>query len=724
MRSFQALRSAVTSSVWWATLKVGEFSQTHAGPPVRGRFRRSGIRASALTAESVRPPALDSLLRHAVATLGLQAAAILVAEDVDGVVRIVAAEGAAASDEDAQSELARRVLLEDAVHVDDAGNAAAAPISGAEGTIGALWVQAPAERTPPGEDDLRLLTTLADIATALLEPAPPSSLAATVRAGSVEAMAALLSLRDGFAAADAEEMVRLACDVGRGLGMPDEQLTELMISARLHDIGKIAVPDRILHKPGPLDEDERLVMQRHPVWGAETLARAPGLGRVAEIVRSHHERWDGAGYPSGVAGEDIPLASRIIGACESFRAMTSERPYRRSVERGEALALISAAAGSHFDPAVARALRSALAKQGVTPIALDRPGKPATRHGERAPAAGYGGKLSDALARLDALPALAESRDRLLALLDEERPSVAAIVATVESDLALVIAVLRMANQRSTGRGRIATIPDAVAALTPEGVEMLALRIAVVDFFEQAPGWGAPPEQVRLHAVAVKRAADRIAREAGWKKHDELLVAALLHDVGKLVLSHSAKGYPESVHGTARTPEQRVRAERHVLGLDHSDVGGLLLRRWRLPESIAEAVEHHHDQDPQQPAAAVIRLADMLAHHLHGNAIDHERLVPAAQAAGISAQTLRSLMYELPAGSSGDDRRAVEPCPLSRKELEVMRLLARGMVYKEISAEMGLSASTVRSHLHNAYRRLGVADRAQAVIMCTERGWL
>jgi len=670
------------------------------------------------------PASLDPLLRHAVATLDVMAAAIFVAEAAGEPPRVVAAQGGVAIDPAAQAELARRAMTrDDACRSQGPGVAAAAPLRGAEGAIGALWVGAPEGKAPLGDDGLRLLADLAEIAAAALEAAITPSLASPATGAGIEAMAGLLNLRDGFAAADAEEMVRLAGDLGRRLGLTSEQLAELAIAARLHDIGKIAVPDRILHKPGALDAGERLVMQRHPVWGAETLARAPGLQRVAEIVRSHHERWDGTGYPAGITGEDIPLASRIIGACEAFRAMTSQRPYRRSVERGQALTLIEAAAGSHFDPAVAGALVSLLAEQGVSPVALDRSEQQAPRRGEQGPAVGYGGQMTAAFERLDALPALTESRDRLLALLDAERPSVAAIVAAVESDLALVIAVLRLANQHARGRGRIATVPDAVAALTPEGVEMLALRIAVVDFFEQAPGWGAPPEQVRLHAVAVQRAADRIARAADWRERDELLVAALLHDVGKLVLAHAEPDYPAKVHGQARTPDERVRAERHALGLDHSDVGGVLLRRWRLPESIAEAVEHHHDQDAEHPAAAVIRLADLLAHHLQGNPIDQDRLLPAAEAVGLSAQTLRSLIYELPAGSA-TERRAIEPCPLTPKELEVMRLLARGLVYKEIGAEIGLTTSTVRSHLHSAYKRLGVADRAQAVLKCTERGWL
>lgn len=689
----------------------------------RRRFERAATGVRPVPEHDV-PALLETLLRHAVVMFEAPAAAVFLAEAAGEPPRVVAAQVMGFVDPMASADFAEQVMAcGGAWQRDETGVAAAAPVPGGEGAIGALWIAAPDGRAPLRDDELRLLPAFAEIAAAALQSPVASPFAAMAAGGGIEAMSALLNLRDGYAAADAEEMVRLAGGIGRRLGMSAEHLAELSIAARLHDIGKIAVPDRILHKPGPLDETERLVMQRHPVWGAETLARTPGLRHVAEIVRSHHERWDGAGYPAGIAGEDIPLVSRIIGACEAFRAMTSERPYRRSLERGQALAVVARGAGANFDPAVAHAMVSVLAQQGVTPTTVARRGQQAVQgSGQRAPT-GYGGKMTAALERLDVLPALTESRDRLLALVADARPSVAAIVSTIESDLALVIAVLRLANQNCGPREGITTIPDAVAALTPEGVEMLALRIAVVDFFEQAPGWGAPPEQVRLHAVAVGRAADAIARLAGWRERDELLVAALLHDVGKLVLGHAAPGYPEQVHGQACTPDGRVRAERHALGLDHATIGGVLLRRWRLPQSIAEAVEHHHDEHPAHPGAAVIRLADLLVHHLHGNRIDHERLLPAAEAVGLSAQELRSLIYELPSASSGV-RRMTEPCPLTPKQLEVIRLLAGGMVYKEIGEAVFLSPSTVRTHLHNAYQRLGVANRAQAVIKCTECGWL
>ena len=127
-------------------------------------------------------------------------------------------------------------------------------------------------------------------------------------------------------------------------------------AARLHDVGKLAVPDTILRKPGPLDEAEWAVMRRHPEWGADRVGSVPGLERLGVLVGYHHERWDGRGYPNGLEGEAIPLASRVISVCDAFEAMVSDRPYRASLDVAAALAELIAGAGSQFDPAVVAAV--------------------------------------------------------------------------------------------------------------------------------------------------------------------------------------------------------------------------------------------------------------------------------------------------------------------------------------------------------------------------------
>src|SRR5437764_8506534 len=158
---------------------------------------------------------------------------------------------------------------------------------------------------------------------------------------------------------------------------------------------------------------------------------------------------------------------------------------------------------------------------------------------------GHGRRLTAAFEALESFPALAESRNRLLRVVGAERVSTSEMVAAVESDVALIISVLRLANQvEGRSRGRVESIVKAVDVLSPEAVQALATRARTFDFFERTTTWDAAPERFRLHGVATQRAAERLANETGYDNHDRLMVTALLHDIGKLVLMHAYPGYP------------------------------------------------------------------------------------------------------------------------------------------------------------------------------------
>jgi putative nucleotidyltransferase with HDIG domain len=356
-----------------------------------------------------------------------------------------------------------------------------------------------------------------------------------------------------------------------------------------------------------------------------------------------------------------------------------------------------------------------------------------TSRSERSPAAsaslsqrpseGHGRRLTAAFEALETFPALAESRDRVLALVSQEQVPVGELVAAVESDMALTVAVLRLAN-RTEGKKRtkVESIVSAVEALSAEAVQALAARTRTFDFFERSTVWDSMPERFRLHALATQRAAARLAGELNYSERDRLMVSSLLHDVGKLVLVHAYPGYPGQVHGGARTPEERIHRERRELGVDHALVGGVLARRWGLPGGVASVIERHHSPE-DEGESAIVRLADMLAHYGQGAPVSPAELLKAARTVGLGPAELRRVMYELPNPASGPAR-AVEPCPLSARELDVLRQLAAGRVYKQIAHELSLSTSTVRTHLHNVYGKLGAVDRAQAVLLATERGWL
>jgi diguanylate cyclase (GGDEF)-like protein len=168
------------------------------------------------------------------------------------------------------------------------------------------------------------------------------------------ALLAALSFREPELEAQRADAGVLALEVGTMLGLRRDELDELERAAQLHDLGKIAVPDEILHKPGPLDEREWEFVRQHTIVGERILRASPALRSVAGIVRSSHENWDGSGYPDGLAGEEAPLASRIIRVCSAYVAMLSERPYRPALSEEDVLAELMRLAGTEYDATIVR----------------------------------------------------------------------------------------------------------------------------------------------------------------------------------------------------------------------------------------------------------------------------------------------------------------------------------------------------------------------------------
>ena len=164
-----------------------------------------------------------------------------------------------------------------------------------------------------------------------------------------------LEMRDADTLGHTERSALLAVEMAASLGVPHRDLPQVRRGALLHDIGKMVIPDAILHKPGPLTDEEWVVMREHPKYAKDLLSRIEFLSRAVDIPYYHHERWDGTGYPEGLAGEDIPLSARVFSVIDVYDALTSDRPYRRAWTRTEALAYIREQAGVQFDPAVVEA---------------------------------------------------------------------------------------------------------------------------------------------------------------------------------------------------------------------------------------------------------------------------------------------------------------------------------------------------------------------------------
>jgi putative nucleotidyltransferase with HDIG domain len=196
--------------------------------------------------------------------------------------------------------------------------------------------------------------------------------------GRLLALGLALEARDLEVAGHTERVVHLSQALGRQLGVGQEALDDLRRGAYLHDIGKLCVPDTILHKPGKLDAAEWVLMQSHAVRGHEIASRIPTLTRGAlDLIRSHHERFDGSGYPDGLRAEKIPALARIFAVCDVYDALLNARPYKRAWTQREALNETRAQAGKQFDPMVVRGFIELVASLVLPDATAARSAKPA-----------------------------------------------------------------------------------------------------------------------------------------------------------------------------------------------------------------------------------------------------------------------------------------------------------------------------------------------------------
>lgn len=528
---------------------------------------------------------------------------------------------------------------------------------------------------------------------------------------------------------------RLAMHLCLQLGLDESHRKLVDVSARVRDIGMIGLPDDIVLSDSELSPEQREAVNRHPVTGAEILQELRGLECVAPIVRGHHEHWDGSGYPDGLAGTSIPLLSRVIAVADAFVAIACDRPHRPAGGVDVAIEQIKRGRGVQFDPQVVDALVARLAGKSprdvleTAPASQPRPAARSSRplvavgaNGEReqgAPGLGAAG-LAGALRAFDHVPAFAPAFERAMAAASGVTPHASELVSAIEGSTSLTVAVLR-AVQRIPGRRGIANVPDAIALLGPGGVAEVMADVPRIPFpwqtAEQALLY-----DLRVHGQTVARAAQRIAEEVNFAQRDELIAAALLHDVGKLVVARVMNRDPRAPEDAQVPPERRLEQERRQLHIDHATLGALLIERWGLPEILADAVRSHHIAEGGDNLATILRLADLVARHSLGHVVDRRVMLRLATACGISAQALRDVIFDLP--QSGNQRRRAEPSPLSKRETDALRQLAAGKLYKDIAEALGVSASTVRSHLHSTYVKLGVEDRAQAVLRATEMGWI
>jgi putative nucleotidyltransferase with HDIG domain len=508
--------------------------------------------------------------------------------------------------------------------------------------------------------------------------------------------------------------------VSRDLGLDEPEVLMVDACAQLRDVGMIGVPDSVILSTGPLSPADWASVNGHPEAGAKLLQSLPGMAAVARLVRAHHERWDGEGYPDGLHGETIPLPSRVVAACDAFVAIATDRPHRRGAGAAGALAYILRERGAQFDPSVVDRLVMAITGKDAAREPVP-PGEGPPRTGRQTPASRPPKRalaLPAAIAELDAIPVFGPACDHALAAAFTVGAE-AKLISTIETDIGLTVAVLTLAGRH--GGSPAAGVAGAVARLGPAAIGEAIAGLPRLSFPWQT-GFEALLMQSRVHAQEVARAASRLAQMVRPFERDDLVTAALVHDVGKLLL---AKIWPDfgTLTPLRHTPEELLAHERRTLGYDHATLGALLAQRWGLDGRVMTALSEHHTAKRAGEAATFVRLADMVVHYAHGEAVDQSVMLNLAAACELSASALRDVVFDLP-HAGGSARRRAESSPMSSRERAILTLVAEGKDAAEIAHEVRVSETTVHSHLQETYTKLAVPDPAQAVLKATEMSWI
>ncbi len=235
----------------------------------------------------------------------------------------------------------------------------AVAVRGASGVLAVIRIAERTDWTPFTTSDISVLDSLGSQFGLRLENLRLVAELTRHQASSVQALAAAIEVKDRYTSGHTKRVGAYADAIVDQLPIIDSEKEKIRLAGVLHDIGKIGVPDRILLKPGTLTESEWEEMRRHTEAGFDIVSRVAGLEEIAEILRHHHERFDGSGYPRGLRGDEIPFASRVIAVADTFDAIVTDRPYRPAMAPSEARSIILSHAGTHFDPVVVAAFDAA-----------------------------------------------------------------------------------------------------------------------------------------------------------------------------------------------------------------------------------------------------------------------------------------------------------------------------------------------------------------------------
>ena len=392
--------------------------------------------------------------------------------------------------------------------------------------------------------------------------------------GVVRAIADTIEAKDRYVYGHARRVSGYATAIGRRMRLSVHELEQIGLAALLHDVGKISTPDSILLKPAALNEEERAVVRLHSERGARLLAAVPEMEEVASAVRHHHENYDGTGYPEGLAGEQIPLASRIIHVADAYDAMTSPRPFRDALDHASALRALASGAGAQFDPEAVAAFC------GLEALAQIR---------DHISRGDFGSRF------------LPFARPHALRLLPLEE-----LVSVVEREPALGPAVHGAANAGLRSEEATINLYAACSRLNEDTLRN------IISKGEAGKRSAAESEVLRTHSRRCAAASMLLAEKTGALDPDEAYTAGLLHDLGEALLRSLFPEEAESISwlGHPFAVEREIAA----FGVDHAQIGQWILDACNVPAAHTFAIQAHHDIDHvNDPAALLLQIADAIA---------------------------------------------------------------------------------------------------------------
>ncbi|HEX8747120.1 MAG TPA: HD domain-containing phosphohydrolase [Pyrinomonadaceae bacterium] len=393
--------------------------------------------------------------------------------------------------------------------------------------------------------------------------------------GVVRTIADALEAKDQYVYGHARRVSGYASAIGRRLRLEVSLLEQISLAAFLHDIGKIGTPESLLLKPSTFTYEEREVMQRHAERGARMIAGMPGMDEIAGFIRYHHEHYNGSGYPEGLTGEQIPLASRIILVADAYDAMTSPRPFRHAFTHEEAVDKLLDGAGKQFDPAVVRAFC------GLNALAQIR----------------HAIANESWCAYLSQLPPHLE----LDALAFEE------LVAEVMRDPALATSVLLEVNTTGRTGSPCLNIRVACKQLGDASLREVVRRAGARE------RRGFDFSALQEHSIRCAVAAHLLADRTKMLDADEAYSLGLLHDIGEALLCAL---FPEEMEKILWLGETDTRTEREVIafGVDHAQVGQWILEGCGISRELVLTVQTHHDaMRINEPVALLLHVANAVA---------------------------------------------------------------------------------------------------------------